>query len=199
MIDTRGQTWQSMYNQAGKITKTIAPNGQTTIYTYDASLYLVTLTQQDAATSPTVTRTVTYQYDLYGNVTRQTDPGSRHTDMAYDDTDKLTWRQLPTGEKMQVTYDLYNQPQYQLAYDGSNWITKQTYLYDGDKNLTRQTDADGNVVTDETYDIYNRLSRVTDALGTNPNETAKTSDSIFGQRPPPSNRTSIRAATPPIR
>ena len=55
---------------------------------------------------------------------------------------------------------------YSLAHDGSAWITKASYLYDMVGNLTKQTDAEGIVVSSTpAHDGYGRLTRSTAPAG----------------------------------
>ena len=55
---------------------------------------------------------------------------------------------------------------YSLAYNGTAWITKAGHEYDLKGKLTKQTDANGTVVSNTpAYDGYGRLTRSTDPLG----------------------------------
>ena len=167
-IDPRGSEWVRLYNGAGKVTKQVDPSGRTVLRDYDNANRLVTKTVQDAETSPAITRVTTYHYDRYGNLTRQTEPGGsggRHTDFAYDFLHRRVSMTRPTGEQFAYEYNELGKLYQEKAYDGSSWITRATYLYDGDKQITRHTDANGNVVVANAYDSYNRLTRETDALG----------------------------------
>jgi YD repeat-containing protein len=167
--DPRGNDWVRLYNAAGKVTKQVAPDGRTVLRTYDNVNRLVTKTVQDAETSPAITRTTTYHYGKYGNLTRRTEPApgtsERHTDFAYDFLNRRISKTKPTGEQFAFVYNELGKVYQRKAYDGSNWITRATYLYDGDKQVTKKTDANSNVVVAKFYNSYNRMTRKENALG----------------------------------
>ena len=163
--DARGNDWETYYNSKGKITKGVIPSGQTTELAYDGDLNLTKRQVYDSA--GTLTQTTTHTYDQWGRVTRTTLPGSRNTDYEYDFLDRMISEKPPTGEEFFFSYNELGQSYQEKVYDSINnvTITRVTNYYDGDGQLTRQTDANSNdIVKNQEYDSYGRLTRATDAL-----------------------------------
>ena len=151
--DGRGNTSQIVYDEQGRIAKTIDPLGHETAYAYDA------LGRQIAVTDPlghTITTTydaedhilaqrgatypVDYAYDVYGNKVAMTT--YRNEELVDGDTTRWLYDE-PSGC---MTNKLYA--------DGKG----PSYSYTPDGKLARRTWARG-IVTDYTYDNAGNLTR----------------------------------------
>ena len=144
------------------------PTGRTMLYVYDHNV-LLTRTEQDAETSPAITRTTVYRYDDLDRLTRTTDPAGRSTDTTYDGEGRQETVTQPDGVVWITVYGVRNNQVYRdRLYDpvANVTVTTQTYFYDAEGRTTRITDANGTVVMlGGQYDGYGQMTRQTDPLG----------------------------------
>ncbi len=158
----------STYYDCSTITKTIDPSGLTTDYYYDEAGNLIT--QKQYGSGGSITRvTVNIYDDLSLLVTKRRQitatPTYDDTLYEYDDADRLTYTETSDGVKQGTIYNHNDKPEFDLAYDGSSWITKTEYYYDMAGNITSQKDANGNYVfKSREYDETNRLTKDVDGL-----------------------------------
>lgn len=153
--DGRGNQWQYHYNEDGFITKIVAPDGVTTIYSYDpVTLNLETETDCKG-------NTTSYEYDSKGNRTKVTDALGNETAYTYDPTYCLVTSMTdPDGDV--TTYE----------YDASGDLIKETdplgnattYTYDSHGNILCETDCNGNTTCYE-YNTYGNRIKEIDPLG----------------------------------
>lgn len=171
------------------------PYGNTTSYTHDSNLNMLTKTEPVAgtmtythdafgnvltATDP-LKQTTTYTYNHFGQMTSATDPLGRTTTNTYDDKGNLTQTIDPLGGKTVFTYDAKGNP---LTVTNALSQTS-SFTYDTASNLVSAKDPLGNTtiftydvmgnvltrtdalgnVTRFQYDAMNRLTKITDALG----------------------------------
>lgn len=136
-VGTPEQTTESyVYNSAGEPTAVMDGNGNTTTYTYDAA----------------------------GNQTSETDPDGRTTSWSYDSDRDVLSEQLPSGLTTAYTYNSQGLPT-QVVVTGPGGLSETTgYSYNGQAELTSQTDARGKT-TSFGYDQYGDLASVTDPEG----------------------------------
>jgi|GEM_PF-1592447 len=174
--DGNGNLWQYSYDINGYVTQTIAPDGSTTLYTYDpATLGISSLTDADG-------NTTTYQYDGNGNrikltdalgdvttytydpvfnqMTSMTDPDGRVTTYTYDGHGNQIQETDPLGQTQSWTYDANGNV---LSYTDKNTNTT-TYTYNGFGERISMTDPLGNN-TSYTYDLIGNVISTTDPLG----------------------------------
>jgi len=79
--DERGGVWKTWYAPSGKVTRSEAPSGMTTLYAYDADHNLITRTQQDA---PPRKQSEHHSHDgLSLRPVQQPDPANRPRGVAY--------------------------------------------------------------------------------------------------------------------
>ena len=153
--DGRGNTSQIVYDEQGRIAKTIDPLGHETAYAYDA------LGRQVAVTDP-LGHTITTAYDAEGRVLAQR--GATYpVDYAYDvygnKISMTTYRDeaLTNGD---VTRWLYDEPSglvtNKVYADGKG----PSYTYTPDGKLSRRVWARG-IATDYTYDNAGQLVSTT--------------------------------------
>jgi RHS repeat-associated protein len=169
--DGRGNVWTHDYESHGYITRVIAPDGATTIYSYDP-VTLMLASKTDANSHIT-----SYEYDALGNLTKITDalghitrytyepvfsqltsmidPNGRVTTYQYDSRGNRTREIDPLGQTREWTYDSHGNVLTEK--DKNNNITSHVYDSSGNRIIT--TDALNNVTT-FTYDaVGNRTSR----------------------------------------
>jgi len=174
--DGKGNLWQYSYDSNGYITQTTAPDGSTTLYSYDpASRQISSMTDADG-------NTTTYQYDGNGNriemtdalgdvttytydpvfnqMTSMTDPDGRVTTYTYDSHGNQIQATDPLGQTQSWTYDANGNV---LSYTDKDTNTT-TYAYDGFGERISMTDPLGNV-TSYTYDPVGNIISTTDPLG----------------------------------
>jgi len=150
-------------------------------YSYDARGRLISLAQGSGATARTATlsynpqgylasitdplgRTQSYSYDAAGRVTQQTLPGGRIIKYAYDANGNVTSLTPPGRPGHAFAYTPVDlESQYKPPAVGLP--TPQTqYAYNLDKQLTRITRPDGQLVN-FAYDMGGRLSSLTTPTG----------------------------------
>ncbi|MBU4477666.1 MAG: hypothetical protein KKH34_01015, partial [Candidatus Omnitrophica bacterium] len=152
--------------------------GRETFYYYDTRGNLLTKN----APGPEGTRAVTaYEYDIYGNLTKVTDPEGIAVSYEYDDYANPVKITDGEGNYVQYTFDSANNmtssrygegPVTTYEYDGRSRLKKKTYpdtsyeeySYDNNDNLTVFRDANGHITTYK-YDGLNNPIEVTDAEG----------------------------------
>lgn len=111
----RVRTWQ--YDAAGRVTRTVDPEGYETRYTYDAAGQLLTMVEASGTTTMTwddagrmVIRThkdggiERFGYDYAGRLTRHTDPDGVVTTHTYDELGRLI--ETREGGELVVAYTL---------------------------------------------------------------------------------------------
>lgn len=149
------------YDSRGRLSTVNVGEGaeqRTTDFSYDAFGNL-------ASVSDDLDRTVLYDYDLAGRVTRQTLPDDREIEYSYDALGNLV-SILPPGRNAHVF--AYNEAELEAGYsppsvNGADTIT--AYTYNLDKQLTRIDRPDGAAVT-MSYDSGGRLSALDIPRGT---------------------------------
>lgn len=162
--------WQ--YDHAGRVVKETNTLNQSVVYAYDA------LGRNTGITDP-AGNTTTFQYDNLGRLTRQSVPFERigntthfaETEYTYDNNSNLTRERVKnnaagtaaTWTRTDYVYNNRNRLTQADSYNGSTVAIRTTYAYDAAGNMTGQTT--GGASTAYTYDKYNNVSRITDALG----------------------------------
>lgn len=174
--DARGFHWANAYDQKGRITTEIAPDGATRRFTYDP----VTLLK--SSSTDAYNRMTFFQYDSWGNLlleqdcannvtsytyepvfhllTSTTDPNGFVTTNHYDARGNLLEQTDPLGYSREWTYDARGQVIVEKDKNGN--LTR--YAYDQYGNRIYRTNALG-YVTSATYDLAGNLRSHTDANG----------------------------------
>jgi RHS repeat-associated protein len=123
-VDERGNHWQRSFDEAGRLTQVMEPNGTTqapsmeTDYSFDALGDLVSVQQWGGASGSSNARTrsfsydglgrltsasnpeagvIGYSYDLNSNVSSKTDARGIHTNYQYDDLNRVIAKAYSTG------------------------------------------------------------------------------------------------------
>ena len=154
-LDGNGNAWRYQYDTNGYITRTTAPDGATTSYSYDPLLRtLAAVTNADGA----VTR---FQYDAHGNRTNLTDALGNVTTYTYDPVfNELASRTDPNGRVTVYQYDAEGNRTNEI----DPLLQIQTWAYDAHGNVLTQTDQNGHTTTYQ-YDAHGDCTNLTDALG----------------------------------
>ena len=162
------------YDGVGNRLAVTEPNGNTTIYQYDAD----NRRTQETNAAGDVTKTT---YDGVGNAITTTAPNLNVTTNSYDALNRLTQVSDSNGLVSRYTYDAVGNRLSQADGNGSTTaygydalnrvITTRDPLgkttstqYDAVGNLLKSTDRNGHATT-YTYDAINRRTSTTDALG----------------------------------
>jgi YD repeat-containing protein len=187
-INAAGHITTMTYSSQGLVTQMTDPVGLVTTNTYDALGRLTTLTETPPAGGGAV-RTTTFAYDTAGQLTQVNRPDGTVLTMTYDLMGRLLQVTDNLGNRISHTYDTNGNrtntdvidPDNTLAttlasaFDtrdrqitttaphagGQDSITQ--FSFDGNGNLTGQTDPNGNPST-RNYDPGDRLIEQIDAL-----------------------------------
>ena len=163
-----GTTLQFGYDDQGNLTGYTNRRGGDVTYTYDSRGRL--LSESDSSAGPT-----TYVYDDQGRLASATnDQGT--TWLAYDEADRVTQIDYPTGKSLLYTYNdaglrasISDGGDYNIFYD-YDALGRLTglrdeddpivaYVYDGAGNLVREDNGNG-TVSIFTYDDAGRVTRI---------------------------------------
>ena len=177
-------TYQT-YDAQGNVTRLVQPDGVAWTMTYDKEGQLLTTTENADASSA---NTLTFVYDIIGQMTSYTDGLSQTWDFDYDEARRLKSITNPAGETMAYSHDLAgNITKTEYSDNGSAvqffedfsfdelgrlkstlGAEAQTmaFTYDEEDNLKTAVDAIS-LTTTNSYDALNRLTQVVDrASGT---------------------------------
>jgi RHS repeat-associated protein len=174
--DGRGNVWKYQYDSHGYPLTITAPDGATTMYTYDPNT-LEVASQTDANGNTTqytydgqgnlLSRkdangnVTSYTYDpMFNQVLSMTDPQGRVTTYTYDGNGNRLSETDPLGGMRSWTYDSHGNVLTETDKNGNT----TTYTYDGFGNRLQTTDALGDV-TKYTYDGVGNMASMTDADG----------------------------------
>jgi len=106
-------------------------------------------------------KSITYEYNTNGLVTKQTDPAGNSYEYQYDSNNNLISVKDPNGKITSYTYDANNNL-IKITYPDGNVTTME---YNSQNQLTKIIDAFGNTIT-YTYDNRGFLSKTTYPNGT---------------------------------
>ncbi|HCJ08698.1 MAG TPA: hypothetical protein DHV96_10180, partial [Lachnospiraceae bacterium] len=183
-VDAAGVRTTYSYDSCWR-TQTIVSTAEPTVaYTYDAAGRVLTET---TGSKKEELQTIQYAYDIYGNVISETDANGNVTTYHYDGNGNCTETVDASGRTAYSRYDSLNrviESGIRVA-DQSNPLTRITYSvknhtvttedvvnggtvtswYDTAGREIRTTNAEGNVLSEYTYDKQNRILQSVDAKG----------------------------------
>ncbi|MFO1433710.1 MAG: hypothetical protein U1F76_27045 [Candidatus Competibacteraceae bacterium] len=182
-IDGRGNLWKYEYDKNGYVTKITAPDGATTIITYDpVTLKVASVTDANSHTTEYkydtngnlikktdalgyITR---YEYEpIFNNVIKMTDPNGRTTTYEYDNKGRRTKETDPLGYTLEWTYD-DTTGNILTEKDKNGNVTCYEYDKDDYGNHSKMTQACGQPIARSTVFIYDKVGNLrsrTDANG----------------------------------
>lgn len=195
--DSKGNVLTKYYNNGGKVTRIVYPDGREENFTWDDNFEKTAETLQDGSAWH-------YEYDGNGNLTKMIDPqGSQKvmtyngdndltsvvdelgntTRYDYDGRGNLTMVTNPDGTVVSFTYNTRGQPL--TTTDALGKTT--TFSYDSNGNLISTTDPTGNTVT-YTHNALGLVTSKTNARGNTTsyeydalNRVIKTTDPLNGE------------------
>ena len=141
-------------------------HGKTVSYEYDSVGNLTKLTYPDNTC-------VTYSYDLNRNLTTVTDWAGRITSYTYDANNNIIGVTKPDGSVTETRYDTAQRVIYTAERVNNNIIVGYEYTYDTEGRILTETDLAANVKSEYTYDS---LSRVTKRKLTNLSDNSVTEE-----------------------
>ncbi|MFZ4518512.1 MAG: DUF6531 domain-containing protein, partial [Microthrixaceae bacterium] len=183
ITDPGGRTTTKAYDARGNLTRVSDAEGRTTTFAYQASGPLgpedkpssitdptgvvTTLTYNPAGELLTTSRTIgataatiTYRYEVAGEITSVTDPTGRRTTFAYNGSGDRTASTDPAGNTTTWTHDALGRTLTERQPSGRT----STWAYDGRDDVTSITDPSG-AQTRFTLDALRRVASTTDAAG----------------------------------
>ena len=200
---------KNAYDKSGFLISSIDAAGKQTTYIRNNDGTVKSITNALAEKT-------SFEYDIFGNQAKTTKPSGAISTHTYDDLNRLTSVVDATGNTttfeydanhnllhqylpgtsngktthVEYTYDKLNRKLSHTQYGSSNGELKTTYVYDAEGNLTKITDAKGQVFGNG-YDELNRLitqsfpassdvSSITTAYDANGNVTTITEDKSSG-------------------
>ncbi|MET7620646.1 RHS repeat-associated core domain-containing protein [Streptomyces sp. NPDC005408] len=169
--DRNGYTYQYLYDSAGRVVRTIGPDGAlSSHFAYDTANRVTRFT--DSTGAVTVTRlndlgqtvsetdplgnSVHFMWDRYDNLLSRTDELGTTARFTYDERGNLTTVHYPDGRQASATYDDLHLPVSMTGPDGTVW----RQAFDELGNRTTITAPDGTSTT-FTYDAAGALATVT--------------------------------------
>ena len=164
-VDALGNTVTLTYDDFNRLAGETSPSGIVKSYSYDSNNNLA---QTRTVVGTALKQDTNITYNLLDHpaqvVTDIDDTHSALMKYEYNYDEKLTKKYLPNGLLEQTTYDTYGRvAQVQEKNTAGTVISTTTYTYDTNGNIVTQT-TNGQT-TGFTYDLFDRLSKATDALG----------------------------------
>lgn len=162
--DALGKVTQYEYDSFGNLSASVSPEGLRQEFAYSENN---TMTQSERIIDQT---TSAFMQTLYDNldhpieIEEEISEGKvAITQLEYNANEQISKTVLPSGAEMSYSYDANgNMLTQTLSADGEDLIT--SYSYDANGNRISQN-IDGDI-TSYSYDLYDRLTSMTDALGT---------------------------------
>ena len=175
-----------VYTDSGNTLKVVSDTGMTRTEVRNANGQVVAVTEANAPSSPSVTRTTQFHYDVAGRLIADEDASGGRRFYLYDEKGRLKATIDATGAVMETLYDGMDRAIETRRYANrvtpqANWWTSAppTVLWRSDAGtppsgaLVVTVDATRDQVTQSTYDGAGRLATAT-ALGANDAQTLRT-------------------------
>lgn len=173
-IDSLGNNWATDYHPEDNYTIGKDRDGHETYYFYDDNKKTVEERFCDGTS-------LLKEYDIKGNLIKETNRGGYSTYYSYDEHKNLTEITTPAGTNIQSTYDLNNNltgvtgfmgNRTTFDYDIKGNIVRKNYpggsyeefIYNGNGTMKTSRDRNGNITSYE-YDLNGNLSKVTNSDG----------------------------------
>lgn len=172
LTDPQGKSLGFAYDPEGDLTEVTRPNGVTTANVYDGAGRLSETTSKTAEPLA-VLESLSYEYDLAGNVTSKLDQRlEQETTYAYDALNRLTEFDPPSEGATAYAYDAAGNRTEAggttYSFNALNQPTEDsagtTYAYDGDGRLT--SEAQESEETAFSWDLFDHLAKVEGPGGT---------------------------------
>ncbi|EKE79409.1 hypothetical protein A10D4_12949, partial [Idiomarina xiamenensis 10-D-4] len=170
LYDNKGQLTQqtsptgqvtrySNYDALGRVGKITSPSGLVSSYTYDARGRITRLQESSSAG---LNRSVSYQYDRFGNVLSETHSNGRQISYRYDAVGRLIQQNYQAGGnhyQQQFDRNKLGKVIKTAIAQGSGYALYRSFDYAPSGELIAERDASGNIVMRYSYDAQgNRLT-----------------------------------------
>ena len=168
MTSSSGGTFTYGYDAYGRLNKITREDGSTETREYDAAGQLVS--QVDKDKNGSILQKNTYEYDVFGEVTKKTTTNSQNPDvletvtMTYNDANRLVTyngQKVRYDEKGNMTYGPVDGIMQELTYDCRNRLVEAggvSYTYDAEN--TRIATTEDGLTTEYVTDTGGSLSRM---------------------------------------
>ena len=128
--------------------------GRTTYYDYDSYKSLIEMVNPEG-------RKITYDYDANRNLIRLVDANKNATAFAYDLENRLVSKTFANGDTVRFGYDTNGLLAHKINARG----IRTTFTYDQNNNLLSKIYSDLTPSATYQYDLYNRVTSMTDGTG----------------------------------
>lgn len=163
MVDPAGKTSTFTYDTYGDQASSTDPLGDKTTHTFNKVGWVLATVSPRGNTSGAKAKAFTTKdaYDVFGEVTKTTDPLGHVSTKTYDADHNLATVTDPNGNITTYSHDLANEQITVKRADGTT--TSTTYWPDG--TVKAQIDGAGTAIQSYAYDSLGRVTSITDALG----------------------------------
>jgi RHS repeat-associated protein len=151
-----GKTFSAEYSAAFPhlVTRQTDRSGRNTYQVFDSLKRLTQATNAEGGISR-------FSYDKDGNLTAMTSPNGGVTRYMYSNDGMVKTKIEPDGSRTGYSYDTAGL----LSTSTNGRGTKASYLYSPNDNLTSVSYTDGTPAITYSYDVYDRLTGMSDAAG----------------------------------
>ena len=153
-MDALNQTTRFVYDDAGRKVQQQTADGAITKFEFDAAGNTVAIT--DANDSK-----FTFEHDANGNILKATDPYGNNTVYTYDGMNNRISETDPSGKTVTYTYDCFANVLTTTDADGNT----TTLAYNATGKPIKITDPNGNETLYEYDTRFDKISKVTNAVG----------------------------------
>jgi len=160
IIDQLGNETIFRYDENGLLRETEDSIGRKIIYHYDSNLFLTSVETPYIEGENAIT---SYEYDEVGYCSKVIDPLGKEKEIYYDPCGNKIKYVYPDGQSEEFDYDPLNRVVEKREISSTGRVRTFLFEYDVEGNVTKFTDALGNVTQFE-YDLCNRLKKVIDPL-----------------------------------
>ena len=154
LVDALNQTTRFVYDDAGRKVQQQTADGAITKFEFDAAGNTVAIT--DANDSK-----FTFEHDANGNILKATDPYGNNTVYTYDGMNNRISETDPSGKTVTYTYDCFANVLTTTDADGNT----TTLAYNATGKPIKITDPNGNETLYEYDTRFDKISKVTNAVG----------------------------------
>ena len=132
------------YDEAGRLLRMVDPNGLVASFTYHPRGWILTRTSGEGDDA----RTMAFDYDAVGNLTKLTLPTGGYVEYRYDTANRLAEVVDSTGNRITYTYNPLGEVTAEAFYDTNGKLRRTlSRIYDSLNLLHQSLDADGHATT----------------------------------------------------
>lgn len=154
LVDALNQTTRFVYDDAGRKIQQQTADGAITKFEFDAAGNTVAITDANGSK-------FTFEHDANGNILKATDPYGNSTVYTYDGMNNRISETDPAGKTTAYTYDGFANILTAVDADGNT----TAYTYNAAGKPIKVTDPNGNETLYEYDTRFDKVSKVTNAVG----------------------------------